>query len=376
MATAAQNNRTRRSWTIEERTFCVQRHNVHGSFKILQNEFLNHFQCEKFPPKSVIHNWLTNFKAYGSVRNQNSASNYKSTHSGRPKKRSAEAIELVRASVEEDPKRSVRKRAQSLNLHRNTCWRILRKDVPLYPYRIETHQVLVEADKLKRKAMATKIVEKTANSPTFLRYLWTSDEAHFHLHGHVNSKNNIIWGTEKPKEVASTPLHSPKCTVWAAISMLGVIGPYFFENEDGETTTVNKERYIEVLEKFRVELSRQYPGLMRKFWFQQDGAAPHTSKLALDWLKNNFGTRLVSLKTEFEWAPHSPDLSPPDFFLWGYLKEKVFQNSPQTIIELKENIRQEMQAIPASVCKNVMENFIRRLKACVDQNGSYVENMM
>ena len=35
---------------------------------------------------------------------------------------------------------------------------------------------------------------------------------------------------------------------------------------------------------------------------------------------------------------HSPDLNPPDLYLWGYLKDNVHENNPQTIGELKAAI--------------------------------------
>ena len=57
-----------------------------------------------------------------------------------------------------------------------------------------------------------------------------------------------------------------------------------------------------------------------KFHFQHDGAPPHTSKLPLDRLKTHFNNRVISRKTDFEWAPHSPDLSlppPPPIFSCG-----------------------------------------------------------
>ena len=38
------------------------------------------------------------------------------------------------------------------------------------------------------------------------------------------------------------------------------------------------------------------------------------------------------------WPPRSPDLTAPDFFLWGYLKGKVNANMPRTIQEFKANI--------------------------------------
>ena len=62
------------------------------------------------------------------------------------------------------------------------------------------------------------------------------------------------------------PLHSPKCTVWAAISARGIIRPIFIE-ESGAAVTVTKERYVEVLKTFKSELQTFFPSVMSKFWF-------------------------------------------------------------------------------------------------------------
>ena len=39
------------------------------------------------------------------------------------------------------------------------------------------------------------------------------------------------------------------------------------------------------------------------------------------------------------------DLTPVDFFLCGLLKGKVYKNAPRTIEQLKDAIRQEIQAV-------------------------------
>ena len=49
-----------------------------------------------------------------------------------------------------------------------------------------------------------------------------------------------------------------------------------------------------------------------------------------------------------EWPPRYPDLTVPDFFLWGYLKSNVYASKPKTIDELKCNIRAEIAAIEIS----------------------------
>ena len=52
-------------------------------------------------------------------------------------------------------------------------------------------------------------------------------------------------------------------------------------------------------------------------WFQQDGATAHTAGEVMAWLNVRFSRRLISHRSEFQWPPRSPDLSPLDFYLWG-----------------------------------------------------------
>lgn len=40
------------------------------------------------------------------------------------------------------------------------------------------------------------------------------------------------------------------------------------------------------------------------------------------------------------WSPWSPDLTPPDFLLWRFLKERIYSNNPRNMVDLKHNIKQ------------------------------------
>ncbi|VDP43510.1 unnamed protein product [Heligmosomoides polygyrus] len=42
-----------------------------------------------------------------------------------------------------------------------------------------------------------------------------------------------------------------------------------------------------------------------------------------------------------EYPHRSPDLTPRDFFLWGYWKDKAYQRKPKTIEEVKNAIKEE-----------------------------------
>lgn len=154
---------------------------------------------------------------------------------------------------------------------------------------------------------------------------FSSDEAHFHVSGSVNKQNFCYWAEDNPRELHQRPLHFPKVTVWCAVSKFGVIGPYFFE-DDGSSVAVNSQRYLAMLEDFfepKLEKLSEETNL-GDIWSQQDGATSHTAQVVMVKLRQIFPACLVSRKGDVEWPPRSPDLSICDFFLWGYLKEKVF----------------------------------------------------
>ena len=58
--------------------------------------------------------------------------------------------------------------------------------------------------------------------------------------------------------------------------------------------------------------------------YTQDGATIHTSNLAINFLHEVFGDRVMSGRRigagGYDWAPNSPDLSPCDFWFHGFLK--------------------------------------------------------
>ncbi|GFX84616.1 hypothetical protein TNCV_724241 [Trichonephila clavipes] len=64
---------------------------------------------------------------------------------------------------------------------------------------------------------------------------------------------------------------------------------------------------------------------VQELWFQQDGATCHTARATIDLLKDTFGDRLISRFGPVNWPPRSCDLTPLDYFLWGYVNSHVPQ---------------------------------------------------
>jgi len=68
-------------------------------------------------------------------------------------------------------------------------------------------------------------------------------------------------------------------------------------------------------------------------------------------------------------------LEPPRFYLWGYLKDMVYGNNPQTIADLQASITAAVRAIPREECGRVIENFTRRIQMCLQRRGDHLEHI-
>jgi hypothetical protein len=178
-----------------------------------------------------------------------------------------------------------------------------------------------------------------------------SDEAWFHLSGHVNSQNTRYWSAEDPHNLHQVPLHDQKIGVWCPVSASQIIGPIFFD------TTVNTDVYLQIFEDFYSQLTESEG---QQCFFQQYGATCHTSHHSLTRIHETFTEEGAVSKGL--WPPRSPDLYSCDLYLWGSLKGKPYENNPKTIDELKENIRRSIEAIDINVLRKVSLNVISRAK--------------
>lgn len=357
------------SWTPQHRAFAVEAYFKNGeSVIIAQRKFRVHFHISahgKIPSSRAIRMWVKNFRETGSALKKKPGGSVRRV-------RTSENTESVRQAIQHSPRRSARQHAQALGLSRTSLTRILH-ELNFHPYKIAVVQMLKPQDIMRRILFCNTMKEILDKDPDI--HLFMSDEAHFHLNGVVNKQNCRYWAQNNPRELHQRPLHSEKVTVWAAVSKSCVIGPYFFE-EDGRAVTVNAQRYQRMLREFLVpELRRR--GLSRcRLYFQQDGATCHTSNESIAEVKRLFPGKVISKRGNVDWPPCSPDLSACDFFLWGYLKNKVYIHKPRTLDELKDAISQEIRNIPREMLERVMSNFARRLDLCIQNEGRHLPSVV
>ena len=76
-----------------------------------------------------------------------------------------------------------------------------------------------------------------------------------------------------------------------------------------------------------------------------------------------------------EYPARSPDLTPMDFFLWGYLKDKVYCTKPRIIDALKMEIERQCRDIPNDLFFDVCEFLGVRYQRCLNNNGRQFEHL-
>ncbi|GFV59344.1 DUF4817 domain-containing protein [Trichonephila clavipes] len=195
--------------------------------------------------------------------------------------------------------------------------------------------------------------------PDFHKRILFSDEAHFWLNGYVNKQNGGIWSEANPQVYVETPLHTEKLTVWCALWAGGIIGPYFFKNDEGHNVTVNGDRYRALITNFFIPELNNHD--VQELWFQQDSATCHTSRATIDLLKDTFGERQISRFGPVNWPPRSCDLTPLDYVLWGYVKSLIYADKPQALDHFEDNFRRVIADIRPQMLDKVIENWTSRL---------------
>ncbi|GFU65214.1 putative DD41D transposase [Trichonephila clavipes] len=170
------------------------------------------------------------------------------------------------------------------------------------------------------------------------------------------------------KVYVETPLNPEKLTVWCALWAGGIIGPYFLKNDEGHNVTINGDRYRAMITNFFIPELNNHD--VQELWFQQDCATCHTACATIDLLKDTFGDRLISRFGPVNSPPRSCDLTPLDYFLWGYVKSLVYADKPQTYDHLEDNIRRVIADIGLQMLEKVIENWTSRLDYIRASRGS------
>jgi len=105
----------------------------------------------------------------------------------------------------------------------------------------------------------------------------------------------------------------------------------------------------------------------------QDGVLPHWGSHVRRFLDAAFPNRWIGRDGPTPWPPRSPDITPLDFFLRGYVKDKVFSTPVPDITNLKARITDAFATITEDMMENTWREIDYRLDVLRATKGAHVE---
>lgn len=260
-----------------------------------------------------------------------------------------------------------------INLNK-TSWKISEtlRHYKYKPYKFRPVQNLTDQNKMERVAFCQEMIRRLQDDPNILRKILFTDEAAFTTAGMFNRKNKHFWATANPNKKQIVRIQGRRSIhIWCGMLDNRILGPVVIENN------LNGERYLDLL---RNEIEQILEELPLQVWndiiWHQDGAPPHNSIEVVNYLSTKYDL-WIGGRGPINWPANSPDLSPLDYFLWGYLKNKIYYNRPKTLPELANRIRAEINELNENnsdfIFNAITRRFLECLQKCLAAQGGWVD---
>lgn len=139
---------------------------------------------------------------------------------------------------------------------------------------------------------------------------------------------------------------------------------------------MNGQRYLELLEdQILPAIRARVPqDQLNNIWFQQDGCPAHNVREVQTLLRQIFDDKLISNGGPVNWPARSPDITPLDFYLWGYVKNEVYEfEPPESVQELEERVRNVFTSINGNTLRRVINTVLKKCQKCINKNGQHFE---
>ena len=311
------------------------------------------------PPSRTIRHWKTRFMETLSVLPRSKS------HNNRSNKLPDDTKEEIVGAFGDGICRSQRDGANQFNVSLGCINKVL-KEHKLKAYKYTWVQQLKEEDFPKRLEFCRHVLN---NGKEWMKRIIFSDEATLHLNGTVNTHNCYYYSFENEHRYSEIPQKSPGITIWAFIPYDGRIR---FRIIHG---TMNGDRYLDVIRDIVVPTLQTMRYIHHVY--QQDGASVHWTVAAREMLNSQLSGRWIGRSGPIQWPPRSPDLSVNDFWLWGYLRDNVYQLPRATTLpQLAERCEEILGNINHHMVQAAFESFYKRCNLCVQQNGQHFQQLL
>lgn len=229
---------------------------------------------------------------------------------------------------------------------------------------------MTEGNIIQRYRFCENILVRLQNDNQLLDKVLWSDEATFTTAGIFNRKNKHFWATQNPHIIEPIRKQGRRSLhVWCGLLKNKIIGPIIFEG------SLTGQRYLQFLENEIERLLEELPVLQyNQIIFHQDGAPPHSIQAVTNYLNNRYDL-WIGRYGPIQWPANSPDLTPLDNFLWGYLKDKVYYNRTNNLVDLRHKIEQEINILNSEYShftRNAVCKLSGLFQDCFINGGSHI----
>lgn len=287
---------------------------------------------------------------------------------GRPTTaRTPENIEKAKHLLANDRRLTKRMIAEELGIGVESARLIVTVDLgkrklcsKLVPHRLTPEQMQYRLD------ACGDLIDTADQDRNFLKCIVTGDESWCLKYDPESKRQSLEWrGPLSPK---TTKVRSEKSRIKtmliAFFDSKGLIHKEFLP----EGTTLNAAAYVDILKRLLQRIRRVRPeyAAQGSWALLHDNARPHTALVVQQFLA---AKGVVTINH----PPYSPDLSPPDFFLFPRLKLALKGQRFADISDIQSNVTAELKAIPKEAYAKSFWDLYSRSQKCIAINGDYFE---
>lgn len=194
-----------------------------------------------------------------------------------------------------------------------------------------------------------------------------SDEAI--VQGEGGHKSGRVWvrrvrGNEEALQsqyIQHTLPHPISINIWACFSSAGVGYSYIYNQ------SMSAKEYVNIISTHLLPSADSlFTESPREQWYYlQDNAPVHKSKLATKWFHDNGITCI-------DFPPYSPDLNPIEN-LWEDIEKRVEKRQPKTVEEIQDVLAEEWANTSKDVVAALAHSVPQRILAVINAKGNHIQ---
>jgi len=303
----------------------------------------------------------SNFRRFGNVRAERNIP--------KPVTSNEDNIVSVLTYSSANPSSSLRSAVEEVGLSYSSNQRILNNH-KWHDFKFTPSPALKPQDLIMRQQFCEFMLVKIQENPNFLRMIVWTDEAKFSREGLTCSKNNHHWAPENPHAIrVKNNQEQFSFNVFCLIKDNKIAFEIYNEN-------LTRNKYLDILNNTVMNFLEEHLCLndYLNCWFQLDGASAHRTHEVSQWLTTVFEDRWIRLDGPWVWPPRSMDLTPLDFYLWGRVKQIVYETPVANREDLEERVRGALNQLDPEEIRRAVESVESRVIQCLNSGGRRFEH--